>query len=436
MTPSTSISSPLTGQDEGVAPTEDPHVASQSVLRQRICAIAAAVLEEVVGDAFRALVLTGSLARDEAGFDLRDGRCKVRGDSEFLVVLQNGANISQDQEHLIRARVQAHLQRAGVDCCVSVGFVRDQYLVNLRPHIFGYELKVCGVVVAGERDILSLIPPFSPRDIPLEDGWQLLSNRITEFLEYAHEWIERPQSVSGEARYRMVKLYLDMATSILLFESAYAPTYAARAESLARIAESTDADGQGRPFLLRDFSRLVSLCSRFKTGHNLIPDEEVDILMESLGSRDSLTATVNLAHGLWRWELSKLVGAEGGLNDRQLMEQWMKRQPLSGRLRGWGYVLRHEGWYRSVRQWPRWARRAWKASPRYWIYSAASEVFFGLATLSVASNEIPELSVHSWRMRSCLVLKGRNSKNAPVSLREICSEIIMNYRAFLEVTRA
>lgn len=439
MTLGTSISDSLAAQSRGVTVTtltDEPRVASQSALRQRICAIAGAVLDDIAGTALRALVLTGSVARDEAGFDIQEGRCKVRGDAEFLVVLHDHAGISAAQERLIRERVQTDLGHAGIDCSVSVGFVRAQYLVDLRPHIFGYELKVCGVVVMGEPDILGLIPPFSPSDIPLEDGWQLLANRITEFLEYAHEWIERPQAVSAEGCYRMVKLYLDMATSFLLFESAYEPTYSARAQRLERMARDSDGDGQGRPFRLQDFSRLVSLCSRFKTGHNLILDEEVQVLMQGVGSRDSLTAAVGLAHGLWRWELSKLVGAERGLSDRQLMERWMKLQPFSRRLPGWGYVLRHEGWYRSWRQWPRWARIAWKASPRYWTYLVASELLFGLATGAGASNGLPEPSLHLRRRRSCLVLKGGKSKAAPVSLREICSEIVLNYREFLEVTRA
>ena len=436
MTPGTSISDPLAGQGRGIIPTDEARVESQSALRQRICAIAGAVVGDVAGSALRALVLTGSLARDEAGFDIQDGRCKVRGDSEFLVVLHDHAGISTDQERLIRERVRTDLGRAGIDCCVSVGFVRAQYLIEVEPHIFGYELKVCGVVVMGEPDILALIPPFSPSDIPLEDGWQLLSNRITEFLEYAHEWTERPQSVPNEGRYRMVKLYLDMATSFLLFESAYEPTYSARAERLARMARDSEGDGQERPFRLQDFSRLVSLSSRFKTGHNLILDEEVQVLMERIGSRDSLTAAVELAHGLWRWELTKLVGAGSGLSDRELMERWMRLQPLSRRLPGWGYVLRHEGWYRSWRQWPRWARIAWKASPRYWTYLAASEVFFGLAAGVSTANARPETGLRLRRLCSCLVLKGGNSMDAPVSLQEICSEIILNYRELLEVTRA
>lgn len=436
MTPRSLISSTLRSQGSEAVLAGNAYLEDQSALRQRICGIAAAVIEGAVGKGLRALILTGSLARDEAGFDIRDGRCKVRGDSEFLVVLKDRApNIPPNQRQFIIEVLRTQLLRAGIDCYVSLGFVKGQYLANIRPHIFGYELRVCGVVVTGEPDTLSLIPEFAPHEIPLEDGWRLLANRIVEFIGYAHEWITGPEAVSAEARYRMVKLYLDMATSFLLFESAYEPTYSGRAEKLRGMTQSPDGNAQDPPFLLRDFSSLVSLCTRYKVG-NFQPDGEVEFLWKQIGTRDSLNAAVNLAHSLWRWELSKLADLDSRLNDRQLMGQWMKLQPISRRLPGWGYVLRHSGWHRSWKNWPRWASSACKASPRYCIYSVASELFFSLPTFSVDSEGIREPSVDLRKTRSLLILKGKSSTRSPVTLQQICSEIVSNYREFLEGTRA
>jgi hypothetical protein len=86
------------------------------------------------------------------------------------------------------------------------------------------------------------------------------------------------------------------------------------------------------------------------------------------------------ARRLWRWELSRLTGASADLSDRRLRELWMRRQPLASRARGWAYAVRRHGWHRSWRHWPRWARLARRGSPRHWIYGAATELLFALAS--------------------------------------------------------
>src|SRR6185437_1854771 len=341
MIPSASTSDTLGGQDARTGSTERARIETQSALREHISKIAAAVFKDTVAKSLRALVLTGSLARGEAGFDIHEGRCKVRGDSEFLVVLTDvAADPSASRKRAIIEALHEQLRLAGIDCLVSVGFVRAQYFASIQPHIFGYELKTCGVVVTGDTGILSLIPPFSCRDVPLEDGWQLLCNRIIEFIEYAHEWIQKPQNVSAEGRYRLIKLYLDMATSFLLFEAAYEPTYAGRAAKLQILADTTEGQIEPHPLPLRDFSDLVCLCTEFKISCNLNGDGSADPVMVKITTRESLLGAVDLAHSLWRWELSKLAGISQELDDSQMMDQWMKLQPISRRLPGWAYVLR------------------------------------------------------------------------------------------------
>src|SRR6185437_13909264 len=124
MIPSASTSDTLGGQDARTGSTERARIETQSALREHISKIAAAVFKDTVAKSLRALVLTGSLARGEAGFDIHEGRCKVRGDSEFLVVLTDvAADPSASRKRAIIEALHEQLRLAGIDCLVSVGFV-------------------------------------------------------------------------------------------------------------------------------------------------------------------------------------------------------------------------------------------------------------------------------------------------------------------------
>src|SRR5437867_3961265 len=63
-----------------------PSAASPEILKAMICEETAATCAEFYGEHLRAVVLTGSLARDEATF-VDDGvACALLGDADFLVV--------------------------------------------------------------------------------------------------------------------------------------------------------------------------------------------------------------------------------------------------------------------------------------------------------------------------------------------------------------
>jgi hypothetical protein len=109
----------------------------------------------------------------------------------------------------------------------------------------------------------------------------------------------------------------------------------------------------------------------------------------------------------------------------------MQKQSYEQRLRGWLFVLRHEGWLHSWRQWPRWARRAWQASPRYWIYLAASEFLFGFAE-ALKSGTAEDGSQFSSVLDYLPLSRDRRDKSG---WPEIAREIYFNYRQLLVETR-
>lgn len=402
-----------------------PESAAAAALKADVCESAVRACQEQFSDHLEALVLTGSLARDEATVVEENGRRCLLGDAEFLAVFTERKGLPPEGDlDLVRQRIERDLERQSTRAHVSLGAAHPAYLGGLRPHIFAYELRACGQVVWGEKAILSLIPAFSPAEIPLEDAWRLLCNRMVEQLEAVGEMSHKATALTARVQYLTVKLYLDMATSLLVFAGAYEPSYRARAERLGALAESAALDGDC-PFPPRRFAEQVAGLTHWK----LAPENEL--------GWECWEAAVTYARQLWGWELGKLCGLEEPLSDTELLRRWMQRQPLTERLRGWLYVLRAQGWHRSWPAWPRWTRQVWRASPRYSIYAAASELFFRLPSLVRPATRRAELEADWEGMRSRLPVVGKFDQRTGVAAWErLAAEIVWNYHQFLEGTRS
>jgi hypothetical protein len=297
------------------------------------------------------------------------------------------------------------------------------YLERLRPHIFAYELRACGRVCWGDAGVLSLIPACAPSDLPREDAWRLLANRMIEQLQVVDELMSRPAVLSAEASYRTVKLFLDMATSYLIFAGGYAPTYrerAARLKALAAAGEGTDA-----PFPLREFAERVEQCTDIKLGHVQAPAPGMAFWEEAS----------SYARLLWRWELSQLTHTRVQLPNRVLIDRWMQQQPMRERARGWLVVLRALGWHRSWSYWPGWLRFGRDCSPRYAVYRAVGELYLRLACLLKPAARRPTINVDWKALRATLPVRTKHDPNAP-EWRRLAADILWNYHHFLEGTRS
>jgi hypothetical protein len=230
-----------------------------------------------------------------------------------------------------------------------------------------------------------------------------------------------------------VKLYLDMATSLLVFAGAYAPTYRQRADALRALAGGADRASDW-PFPLDEFADRVACATRVKLGGGAGPTPGAD-LDGQLALLDWGEAVAD-ARRLWRWELTRLGGAEPQLDDRSLLGRWMSAQPLPARLRGWLYVARRTGWWRSLAYCPRWIRYAWRASPRYWVYASATELLFGLPALLGPAPAGPSLSRLRELTAALPVSISREAGPTAAPWQRLAADITWNYKQFLTDTRA
>jgi hypothetical protein len=302
---------------------------------------------------------------------------------------------------------------------------RPSYLRRLPPSIFAYELRSCGQIIAGDPEILGLIPKFTRADIPLDDAWQILANRLVEQLESVDELLEGRSTLSPGAHYRTVKLYLDMATSLLVFAGGYAPTYQERARNLARVVEA--------PFPLKPFADDVMACTEWKLSRRELVNPQ----------REFWERAVDYARALWSWELARLQQRDPGTEPAELMALWMRRQPLHDRLRGWAHVVRQKGWHRSVVSWPYWLRRALETSPRYSVYAAATDLLFAFRSSRMARvSELdrsprPNGSGSGYEPNPQLPVQSQAaSLNGGPAWQARAANVLLNYREFLVNTRA
>jgi hypothetical protein len=381
------------------------------------------------GSALRAVVLTGSLARGEGSLSSDGTPGKLASDAEFVVILHDRAPLPKSSDTTrLSGEIESQLATGGAQCHISLSCTHDDFLRKMRPHIFAYELKTCGKVLFGEQNILSLIPVFSPTDIPLEDGWRLLSNRMIEMVEGLCEARSVGRGpVPHDVFYRAIKLNLDTATSLLIFAGNYAPSYRQRSRNITDLARN-GTDATGLPFSLKQVALLTAGCTDWKLLRNTALGDAVDWQWIAIACRNALL--------LWEWELRKMTKAEGELSPVELCMRLMRQQPLAARIRGWLYVMRREGWKKTSTQWPRWLNLARKASPRFWVYSVIGELFIHLDS-HVAGRIGREVSNVNWNvLRKYLPVLPQDPLNSTDEWQRTAKDAVWNYRQFLVDTRA
>jgi hypothetical protein len=290
--------------------------------------------------------------------------------------------------------------------------------------MYAYELRECGRCVAGDPRIVSLIPAFSAAEIPLDDAWRTLCNRVLEQVESIAESAPGSREISKELLYHSVKLYLDMATSFLLFLGIYEPSYRARAERLNALKQN--ALTEPLPFDIAQFAVTVAACTNWKLQYESKPDLGAPWSMFLASQRDAMR--------LLQWELSRLTNNVG--SRRELSEQWMRSQKFSEKLRGWAYVLRASGWLRSWRLWPRWMRCAAQGSPRHLVYAAAGELYAHVPAFLSGQVNDSQVAQSLKQIEDLLPVANVSGQVGHLNWPQVAELCCWNYHQFLENTRS
>lgn len=401
-------SEPLQTRDaEMNMPARDSEAAKMLIVTEgvRLCVAAARSTS-------RAIVLTGSMSRGEATLKRDGAGWRALGDATFLLVFDNSA--PPDVSELERS-IEASLLAEGIRCRVAVVTSTSAQLRGMKPHIYAYELRERGIVLWGRRDTLRLIQPFTATDIPQEDGWWFLCNRMIEQLESATE-ANGPHENQTVVGYRIAKLYLAMAACYLLAIGEYAPSYRERVARLEELMVSHNPPPS--PIPLQRFASLVSQCTRLKLEGEIagIP-----------GSFPQWRDAVLDAEALWRWALARITGVSATARRADLLAALAAQQSIVARAKGWARAA-HVSRSALGRNCFRWARLARSLSPRYLVYGAASELFFATAEpKALTEDELAEIVAP---------LPINCADDQPLSWSTTASLVAHNFHVFLESTRS
>jgi len=384
-----------------------PNGGASASLREQICHAVVAAGERQFAERLQTVIITGSMARNEATFQSNASGFQVLGDAEFVLVFHDLPKRTELEQFTLDAQKMCAAEQ--IACKIDCSAVRPAYFRRLRPSIYSYELLMHGRVCGGDAQTFANASKFTAAEIPREDGWRMLCNRLIELLEVFPEKGVSPLGLAVD--YRALKLNLDLATSILVFAGLYQPGYEERSrifrKHCAELSERVGID-------LTQFATELSDCTQAKLGHVPIPRFD----------RLQLQVVVQRALDVCSWELQQMLGKATAAEDSEkLTGTWIDRQSLRTKLRGWAYVAREQGWLASWTQWPRWSRMAFGASPRYWTYAAALRVAQQLATEGGDSRTVLECDLP-------LSLRTVNSQKA---LRQ---EIARNYRECVVGTSA
>ncbi len=370
----------------------------------------------------RAIVLTGSLARGEGTWLHESSRVRLAGDADILAIFNDRAPLPQPGRIAqLEHAAQDRLASAGIEVHLGMSPVRSDYLLRLQPTIFSYELATFGKVIWGDATVLKLAPAFTDSQIPLEDGFRLLMNRMLELLETVCE-IHPLATGARDVRYRAMKLWLDMATSYLLFKRRYLPTYRGRATRLREL--STDSHALA-PIPLDRFASMVAFATSCKLGDP-----------EAFEMRDlaDLSTLIDDAHSLWRWEIERVTS--GGASDIDLLRQWIAAEPIAARMRGWAAVVKRSGTWRAVARMPKWIRLAHIGGPRRLIYAATSELLFAVPRL-IQEARPPALDSRWNELRRNLPITDvPEDRPSRFAWRRLGRAIAFNYNRLLVPTRS
>jgi hypothetical protein len=346
------------------------------VLRRVVDGCAEFLADRVPGKLV-ALVLTGSFSRGEGTVLPREGRLRVLGDIEFLVVVPGAVHYRASRRHAPAWAREASARLGGDHVAVDIEFGpvgADYFRRKARPSIFVYDLATHGKVVWGP-DVLREIPRFGPERIPREDAVNLVFNRTIEQLES----YDRLDGLAGEAlldvAYQRVKLVLDLAGSALAFAGVHATSYAERPAAFERLLARTPALAARLP---AGFERELAHAARAK----LTPDEE-PLLPDGRAELQRAWLRARIADGaptlaaFLTWELETLLGVRAPLPG--LLARWARAQPAGRRLREWAKLALHPNRAPLALSPRRALALARHSTPRGLLYAAGVLAYLDLA---------------------------------------------------------
>lgn len=212
---------------------------SDAKMKEYLVKVVEAFFDTYPEQKVRSLILTGGMSRGEGSCEVSSGKSLIYSDYDLLVVPKEGEDVSESRSLFPAMSRSVTDALRGREFCSHVDFApfTSDYLKNMNPSMFNVELAEHGKVVWGDDETLSQIEKPEATQIPLDDAFTLLFNRIAAQLVMIDPLRKSEGAEFEFAFYHNGKIFLDIASCILVLEHNYRPTYA---ERLSALLESSD----------------------------------------------------------------------------------------------------------------------------------------------------------------------------------------------------
>ena len=288
-------------------------------------------VSEAHGLRAEALVLAGSMARGEASVLQSGDGLVCLSDMEFLLAVRNHRKAKQRMKAVreLTEQVTEEAASRGLECCFEFTPTLLSYFRTARPCIFASEVYRHGRVVWGDSALPRTMPDAG---IPKIDALFLVCNRMIEQLAWRARICDDDSHEADRLfAYSLVKTYVDLGTSLLIFADSYESTYARRAERLASLSDSVIGEIAESDLLLDKIAANSSL--------KLRPTKE---LLDPMPKGEALGRWAELARvvlRVWQWEVGQLAKGTSGDEMAQVVHFARNCSPWE-RFRDWAKLAR------------------------------------------------------------------------------------------------
>lgn len=129
------------------------------------------------------VIITGSVARNQATYKYIDGHLYLESDLDLVVVVHRMAIIkSLILIKRLATRLNSELRKKYFLSHVSLSVTTEKQLLRAGPSIFYQDLNLNGKVVSGKQ-LCGALTHYQTREIPAQDIYRLIFNRMVEALE-------------------------------------------------------------------------------------------------------------------------------------------------------------------------------------------------------------------------------------------------------------
>jgi hypothetical protein len=182
------------------------------------------------GDRIASLILIGGFPRGEGSVLIENG--SVRPLIDYDIVIATKGSLDENILTKCSEELVDKIGLAGKNFHVDLIPISTRSFRKLPFTQFNYDLRYASKVFYGDKHILSLIPEFDPRKMPLETARFLLFNRMINFIyTFSYDFIDKRSPTNEESlllKYQCLKNVLDAGTALLILQGEYDPSYRER----------------------------------------------------------------------------------------------------------------------------------------------------------------------------------------------------------------